>query len=150
MAYLLYVDFAEQRAGSVGDGQHGMVRAAYLVHHASQLHVGVDGLVVAVDDGVEAHQRQHGVIGMVGDQSSLLGQSHAVDAMRFEDDDGEVAGDRDYHQRHEHVVSAGDLGNEEDARQRCMHDTRHDAGHAQQGEVLLRHVDAYLVDVPEP
>ena len=142
VAYLQDVDFAQQEAGGVGHGQHRTACAADLVDHLAQFHVGVDGLIVAVDDRVEAHQGEHGVVGMVGDQLSLPGQSHTVDAVWLEDDDGQVTGDGDNHQRHEHVVAAGNLGNEEDARQRGVHDAGHDAGHAQQGEVLLGHVDA--------
>ena len=144
------VDFAQQQAGSIGDGQHTVARARYLMDYLAQLHVGGDGLIVAVDDGVEAHERQHGMVGMVGDKLALASQPESVDAVGFEDVDGQVAGHGDNHERHEEIVAAGNLGYEENARQRGMHDARHDTRHAQQREVLLRDVDTHLVHVPQP
>ena len=69
--------------------------------------------------------------------------------MRLEHDNREIGTHADDHQRHEHRVTAREFGNEEDTRQRGMHHTRHHASHAQQGEVLLGHIDTNLVDVPQ-
>ena len=143
------VYLAQQGSCGVGNGQHAVARTADFVDYLSQFHVGIDGLEVALDDGVEAHERQHGMVGMVRDKLALTRQSNAVDAMRLEDVDGEVGADGDNHERHKEVVAAGYLGNEEDAGQGGMHHARHHAGHAQQGEVLLGHIDTDIVDVPQ-
>ena len=119
------------------------------MHHLPQFHVRVHPLIVAIYHGVETHQRQHGMVSMVSHQLALTRQSHAIDAVRLEDVDGEVGADGDNHERHEEVVAAGNLGNEEDAGQGGMHHARHHAGHAQQGEVLLGHIDTDIVDVPQ-
>ena len=87
---------------------------------------------------------------MVSEEFSLFGQTRAIDTMGFEDDDGQVRCYRDNHQRHQQTVAPRQLGNEEHARQRSMHHARHHTGHAHQGKILLRDVDTYLVDVPQP
>ena len=88
------------------------------------------------------------MIGMVGNELALLGQSEAIDAMRLEDINRQITGHCNYHEGHEKIISAGNLGNEEDARQRGMHDARHDTSHAQQRKVLLGYIYANLVHVP--
>ena len=86
---------------------------------------------------------------MVCLQTSLLGQSQAVDAVRLEDIDGQIAGHRNNHQRHKQVVATGYLGYQEDTCQRGVHHARHHSRHTQQRKILLRHVDTYLVHVPQ-
>ena len=85
---------------------------------------------------------------MVGDELAGPGQSHAVDAVRLEDVDGEVGTDADYHQRHEQLVASGEFGDEENTGQRGVHDACHDACHAHQGEVLLGDVKSDLIHIP--
>ena len=93
------VNLAQQRAGTVGDGEHATVAAAHLVDNLAQLHIRTHGHIVAVDDGVQVHQRQCCMVGVMGQQPSLLGQSRTVDTVRLEDDNREVGRHGDYHQR---------------------------------------------------
>ena len=69
--------------------------------------------------------------------------------MRLENDNREIGTDADNHQRHEHTIATRQFCDEENTRQRRMHYPRHHTRHTQQGKVLLRHIDAYLVDVPQ-
>ena len=119
------------------------------MHHLPQFHVRVHPLIITVYHGVETHQRQHGMVSMVSHQLALARQSHAINAMRFEDNDGQVCSHRNNHQWHEQVIATGNLGYQEDTSQWGMHHTRHHASHTQQGKILLRHIDSYLVDVPQ-
>ena len=86
---------------------------------------------------------------MVRQQFTLLGQTRAIDAMGFKDDNGEVGTDGDNHQRQQQTIAASELSYEEDARQRGVHDARHDSGHTHQRKVLLGHVDADLLQIPQ-
>ena len=81
-------------------------------------------------------------------QFALLGQSHTIYAVLLENINRKVARHSNNHQRHEKVVTTGYLGNEEDTRQRSMHDSRHDSCHTQQSKIFLGHVDANLVHIP--
>ena len=49
----------------------------------------------------------------------------------------------------EELIASREFGDEEDARKRRMHHTRHNACHTHEREVLLGHVDTYLVGIPE-
>ena len=119
------------------------------MHHLPQLHIRIYPLVVAIDDRVQTHQRQHSVVSMVSHQSSLLSQTHAIDAVRLENVNRKIGRYRDYHQRHEEIVATGNLCDEENTCQWGMHHTRHHTSHSQQGKVLLWHIDTNLVDVPQ-
>ena len=143
------INLAQQYAGSIGNGQYTVARTRNIVDHLSQIHIGINSLKIAVDDGIKTHQRQRSVVGMVCLQLTLLGQSHAVDAVFFEDVDGEIARHGHNHQRHEEIVATGNLGNKEYACQRGMHDTRHNTRHSQQREILLGNIDTNLMHIPQ-
>ena len=85
---------------------------------------------------------------MVRNQFALLGQSRTVDAVRLKQDYRQVRTDRHNHQRKEQIVASCQFCDEEDARERRMHHARHHASHTHQGKILLRNIDAYLIDVP--
>ena len=76
------------------------------------------------------------------EEFSTLCQTHSVDAMRFEEFDGQVRHHGHHHQGHKHSVATGEFGNEEDTRQRRVHHTAHQSTHAQHGKVALRHLYA--------
>ena len=87
---------------------------------------------------------------MMREQFAPLCQTHGVDAVRFEEFDGQVCHHGHHHQRHEHAVAACKFGYEEDACQRCVHDTAHQSAHAQHGKVAFGHLYAQdTVDVPQ-
>ena len=77
---------------------------------------------------------------MMGKQLSFLGQAHRIDTVRKKHLDRDIGAHGYDHQRKEKGVSPGQLGNQEDAGQRRMHDPGHDPRHSQQGEVLLRQI----------
>ena len=87
---------------------------------------------------------------MVGDELSFTSQSHGVDGMRLKDADKHHADYRYDQQGNEELVAAGDLGDQEDACQRSVHDTGHDACHAQQRVVAFGKINANLLHVPKP
>ena len=89
------------------------------------------------------------MVGMVGNQLTLFGQTRAIDTMRLENDDGEIGAHTNNHQRHKHTITTRQFGNQEDTCQRRMHHTRHHTSHTQQREILLWDIDAYLIHVPE-
>ena len=101
-----------------------------------------------VDDALQRHQREHRPIGMVRDEFTLACQSHTIDAMGFEDDDGEIGEDAYHHQGDEQLIATGELSNEEDTRERRMHHTSHHRCHTQHGKVPLRDIHPDLLDVP--
>ena len=90
MTNLADIYLAQQRACSIGDRQYVGMRTTNLMHHLSQFHIRINTLIVAVDDRIQTHQRQHCMVGMVGHQTSLLGQTHAIDAVRLKDVDGQI------------------------------------------------------------
>ena len=149
VAYACNVDLANEVARSVGDGNKVGAALADDVHQSAQRHVGIDGGVLVLDDAVEAHQREHRLVGVVGDELAFAGQPDGVDAVGLEEADDDDRRHADDDERYEHLVAAGDLGNEEDARERSVHHAGHDARHAEQGEVLFGNVGPDLMDVPE-
>ena len=86
---------------------------------------------------------------MVGEELALASQSHGVNAVRLEDADSHNGADAHNHERHEEIISVGDFGYKEDARERGVHHSCHHSCHAKQREVLLGDVDAHLIDVPK-
>ena len=109
-------------------------------HHIAQCHLRRNDLKLLLDDAVHAEQGQDSLVLVVGQQFALLRQTHGVDAVGLEHQDGDVGADRDDHQRQEEVISTRQLGNQEDTGQGGVHDTGHDTGHTQEGKVLLRAV----------
>ena len=143
------VHLTEEGARLVEDGEESCGAHADDIDQLAQRHIGGDGGELPVDDAVEAHEGEHRLVGMVGDELALACQAHAVDAVGLEDVDGEVGADADNHQGDEHLVATRDFGDEEDAGERCVHHARHHTRHAQQCEVLLGQVDADAVDIPQ-
>ena len=119
------------------------------LYHLSQVHVGSHFLEVGLHDILHVHQGQDRPVLVVGQQVTLLGKTHRIDAVRLEDDDGQVGTDGDNHQSEEQVIAPGQLGNEEDAGQGSMHHARHQSCHPQQGKVLLRNVGTQVELVAE-
>ena len=86
---------------------------------------------------------------MVRQEFALLGQTHGVEAVGLEGADGDVGADGGDHERQEKVVAAGQLGDEEDARQGGVHDGGHGASHAHEGEILFGQVDRQAEEVED-
>ena len=108
------VNFTQQMSGIIQHGQQVGVAFADGMYQRGQVAVGAHCRVVLVDDTVQTHQCQDGMVGMVSDEFSLSCQAHTIYAVWFEDDDGEVGADADNHQRNEHVIATGDFCNEEE------------------------------------
>ena len=107
----------------------------------SQFHIGCCRLEIFLYDILRAHQGKDRLVFVVGEQLALLGQTHGVDAMRLEHADGKERECRCNHQRQEEVVTTRELCNEEDTRERGVHDTTHQSGHAKEGKVVLGQID---------
>lgn len=104
---------------------------------------------VGFDYAVHLQQGEHRLVLVVGEQLALLGQTHGVDAVRFEYADGGIGHGRGNHQRQEQVVATGQLGSKEDGHERRVHDGRHDPGHTHQGKVLVRQLHGQNARVVE-
>ena len=142
------IDFTQQVSGLIENGQQVRLATAEGMHERTQFHVGMHGHVVPVDDAVERHQGEHGAVGVVRDELSFACQSHAIDAVRLKDNDGEIGADADNHQRDEQLIAARQFSNEEDASERRMHHAGHHRCHAQHGKVVLWDIDADAFTVP--
>ena len=106
-------------------------------------------MIVLLYHALHTHQREGCLVNMVGKQLAFPCQSERIDTVALEDADGKQRADAHDHQRDEELVTACQFGYQEDARQRCMHHARHYTCHAHQRKVLLRNINAYLVDVPD-
>lgn len=84
---------------------------------------------------------------MVRQQFSFLGQTHGIDTMRLEHDDGKIGTDGNNHQWQKQVVSSRKLGYEEHAGQRSVHDPTHDPRHSHQGKVLLGQISLISISL---
>ena len=113
-----------------------------MAHDLAEVVVEVQVLLVTLDDGVHRHQGEDGVVLVMCHQFTFAGQTHRVDAVRLEEDDGQVGGHRHNHQREEQAVAARQLSNEEDAGQGGVHHAAHHARHSQEREVVLGNEDA--------
>ena len=143
------INLAEQLPRSIEHRKHRRVTPADFMNNLPEFHIGCDTQIIPLDDRIKIHQRQHGMVGVMCQQLALTSQPGAVNAVRLEDDDGEISTDADNHQRHEHGVPTRQFCNQKHPRQRGMHHPRHHTRHAQQGEVLLRYIDTNLIDVPQ-
>ena len=106
VTYLHDLHLSEQCACRIQNRQHRRMAAADLIHDLSQFHIRRHPVVIPLDHRVEVHQRQHGVIGMVRQQLTLLRQPRTVDAVGLKDDNRQVRTDADHHQRQQQTVSA--------------------------------------------
>ena len=89
---------SEQGIALIDDGNKiGMASTDYL-YQLAQKKVGRYGRIVFLDNTIETHQGKCSVIGVVGDEFSLACKTHAINAMRLEDVDGEVRTDANNHQ----------------------------------------------------
>lgn len=67
------------------------------------------------------HHCQNGLVLVMGNQFSLLGQTHGVNAVRLEHNDCQVCTDGNNHQRQEQSITARKFGNQKDTGQgACM------------------------------
>ena len=142
VAHTVEDEHGQEFTGIVDDGEDVALAGRDLAHHLTQVVVGVELLVVALDDGVHRHEREDGVVFVVRHQLSLTSQTHSVDAVGLEEDDGQVGRHGDDHQRQEETVAAGELRDEEDSCQRSVHDAAHQACHTQEREIVLGDEDA--------
>ena len=143
------VYFTQQHTCCIEHRQHRRVAAANLMYNLSQFHIRGYTQIITLDDRIQIHQCQYSMVSMMRQQFPLTGQTGTIDTMRFEDDDGEIGTDADNHQRHEHRITTRQFCNQEDTCQRGVHHTRHHTSHPQQGEILLRHINTNLVDIPQ-
>src|SRR5574344_2241458 len=149
MPYLGNVYLSEQIACGIEHRQHTVATPADFVHYLTEFHIWTHRLIVAVDDTVKTHQREHCVVGVMGDELTLACQSHTIDAMRLKYIYSKVRAHGNNHQRHEEIVSCGYLGYEEHSRERCVHNSRHHSRHTQEGIVFLWQKDTYLIYIPQ-
>jgi len=148
VADLREIDDSEQGVALIDDGNKiGMAATDYL-YQLAQKKVGRYGRIVFLDNTIETHQGECSVIGVVGDKFPFSSESHSVNAVWLEDVDGEVRTDADNHQRHKQLVSTGELCDEKNARERCMHHASHYTCHTEQREILFGDVDSDLIDIP--
>ena len=143
------INLTQQHPCGIKHRQHGRMTTTDLMYDLSQLHIWCHTQIVSLDNRFQIHQRQHRMVGMVGNQLPLTSQTGAVDTMRLKNDNREISTHADNHQWHEHRIATRQFCNQKDTRQRSMHHTRHHTSHTQQREVLLWHIDAYLVDIPK-
>ena len=129
--------------------QEVVVASRNLAHQLAHRQIWTDGVVILLNHALHAHQRKRRTVYVVSEQLALPSQSQGVDAMALEDADGEQGRDAHDHQRHEELIAAREFGDEEDARQRSMHHARNQTSHTHQRKVLLRHMNAYLIDIPQ-
>ena len=90
MSNLRYLYLPQQVSCRVEHRKETVAASADFVDYLTKLHVGTHGIEVAVYHAVETHQCEYGVVGMVGDQLSLLCQTHTVDAVRLKHIYGEI------------------------------------------------------------
>ena len=128
---------AQQGTSTIHHGEHVSARLGNDLHHGTQIHIGLHLLEIGFHHALDVHQGKHRLVLVMGEQLPFLGQTHGVDAMRFEDLDGEIGAYRHHHQRKEEAVSTRKFGNEEHPRKRCVHDARHHSRHAHQGKILF-------------
>ncbi len=149
-AHVVQIDNAYQAVLAVYYGEYIAPRGRDALNQFAQVHVGIKVLVILLDHGVHAHQREYGMVFMVGEQLSFFGQPHGIDAVRFKGYDGQIGAYGYNHQGHEQLVSSRQFGYEKDACQGRVHHTAHQSGHAQHGEIAFGQVDTQgLVEVPK-
>ena len=120
VAYIIEQHESEQNALFIDHGEGISSAACNDFHHIAQQHIGRDGDEIALDDRIDIEQGQNGAVFMMRKQFAFLRQTHRIDAVRLENDDGQVRTDGHDHQRKKQVVTACKLGDKEYARERRM------------------------------
>ena len=126
--------------------------AGHGVYHLAEGHVCGDGYEVGLYEVADLEEGEDGLVLLVRHEVSLPGEALGVEGVVLENADGAVAEGGDDEQWQEEFVAAGHLGGEEDAHQWRVHDSGHDSGHAEQGEVLAAQFHAegeQIADVGE-
>ena len=91
----------------------------------AQSHFREKGAQIRFEHVVHFQQGQHRAIFVVGDEFAFLRQTHGIKRMGFKHANHQIRNDADGHQRHEQMISARELRDEENAGQRRMHHARH-------------------------
>ena len=146
VTYLVEQEDALQFALVIDHGEDITLAVSNDLDELAKGHVGRDGTEIGLEDVIHLEEGEHGAIFVMGEEFAFLRQTHGVEAVGLEDHDGEVRDDRHDHQRHKQVVTAGEFGDEEDTRERCVHDAGHQARHAHEGEVDDRYRDAHRLE----
>ena len=107
------------------------MRGGNSLYQFTQIHFGMHGHKILFHHILHLHQGKDGLVLMVRQQLSFLCQTHGVNTVRFEHDNGKIGADGNNHQRQEQVVSSRKFGNEKHAGQRSMHDPTHNPRHSQ-------------------
>ena len=81
---------AQKYTSLVDHWQEVVVAAAYLSHEFAHRQIGMNGMIVFLDDTLHAHQREGRTVDVMSEQLALSCQSQGVDAVALEDADGEV------------------------------------------------------------
>ena len=81
---------AQKYASLVDHWQEVVVAAAYLSHEFAHRQIGMNGMIVFLDDTLHAHQREGRTVDVMSEQFALSCQSQGVDAVALEDADSEV------------------------------------------------------------
>ena len=100
-ADIVQIDDTHQTVLTVHHREHIAARSRDGFYQFAQIHVRIQVFVVFLDDRVEAHQREYGTVFMVCEQLASFGQTHGIDAVGLERNNGQVGTDGYDHQGHE-------------------------------------------------
>ena len=81
---------SQEYTSLVDHWQEVVVAAAYLSHEFAHRQIGMNGMIVFLNDTLHAHQREGRTVDVMSEQLALSCQSQGVDAVALEDADGEV------------------------------------------------------------
>ncbi len=124
----------------VDHGEYVAARIGYDAHHIAQRECLLDADEVSLHKIFEFKEHEHRRVLVVRKQLAAHAQLLGIYRVAVE---SVIHGERyarDDHQRDEQSVAVRQLGNEEYGRQRRLHHTRHQAGHAHERERCDRHV----------
>ena len=149
MAQARYVNLSKQPSVVVAHRDIAVSAAAHLPNEPSHLGIGRHAGQLSVDNRLQSHKCQSGLVGVVGQQMAVTSQPLGVDAVALEYRDGEIRADSDDNQRDKQLIAARQFGYEEDAREGRVHHSGHHSGHAVEREVAFGNILPHVVDVPQ-
>ena len=106
-------------------------------------------MIILLNQALHTHQSERCTINMVREKFALSSQTQGIDTVALKDTDGKERRYAHNHKWHKKLITTCKFGDKENTGKWSMHHARYQSSHTHQGEILLRHINTYLINIPE-
>ena len=126
---------ATEKAFLINHGEDIALRRRHQGQQIAESAIWVDRAEIGLNQLIDRHHIENTLVLIMCYLNAFFGNGIGVDGMVEEQPIDDIGQSRDNHQGHDEGITISDFGNEEDARQRRMEHTRHQATHADEGKL---------------